>query len=74
MVENMFFLDSEDIRMGGMLPPPPEKLLFLLSGCGAETRSSIEGKSAPHLHPPNFPSKNFPFVNSEIVSIDTKGS
>ena len=41
MVENMFFLDSEHIGMGGMLPTPPppqkkKKTLFLLSGGGGQ--------------------------------------
>ena len=48
---------------------PPSKMYYLYWVGGVETRSSNGGK-----FPPNFIPNYIRFVNSQVISIDTKGS
>ena len=62
-----------NVGMGGMLP---SKKKFTISidwvGRGGGNKKFKWGES-PQSWPPLFP-KNIPFVNSQVISTDTKGS
>ena len=67
MVKNVFFLDSEHIGMGGNALL---KKNYYFSWVGGGQKQEVQvGES-----PPQFPPKEYPFVNLQIILFDTKCS